>query len=83
MQSLPTSADIDAEPPAGVRVRVELIRESYLDCVGFWPNLPFPLDTMNEEEFYQFSNLVETNEDYQDDDLPEGYIPIYYRFLNF
>ena len=34
---------------------------------------------MNEEEFYQFSNLVESNEDYQDDDIPEGYIPVYYR----
>jgi len=81
MKSLPTSTDIDADPPKGVTVRVELLRESYFDCIGFWPNLPYHAEEINEQEFYKFCELVESNEAYQDDDLPDGYIPIYYRYL--
>ena len=54
------------------------VRESFLDCLGFWPKLEAPI-LLDRELFRKFCYYAETMEDMQADDHPEGYVPISYE----
>ena len=70
----------DKEPPKDARVRVDAVKEAYLECLGFWPTNEAKggKTTLNEREFYVYCNDAEKDEN-QMDDAPSDYIPLDYR----
>ena len=70
----------DKVPPKDARVRVDAVKEAYLECLGFWPinEAKGGKTTLNEREFYIYCNDAEKDEN-QVDDPPSDYIPLDYR----